>query len=112
MEDMDVARLARDQNIVFEVCPTSNYQSGVISDLAAHPLPAMAAVGLNVTINTDDPGVSALTLSDEYRLACEVLGLSLRQLRSCVLAAAQGAFLPAVERSALIAQIEAEFPQI
>jgi adenosine deaminase len=110
MEDMDVARLARDRGVVFEVCPTSNYQSGVIAHLSAHSLPAMLAVGLDVTINTDDPGISALTLSDEYRLACEVLGLSLRQLRGCVLAAAQAAFLPDTERSALIAQIEADFP--
>jgi adenosine deaminase len=109
MEDMTVARLARDQGILFEVCPTSNYQSGVIPDLTAHPLPVMWAAGLTVTVNTDDPGVSAITLSDEYRLVCEVLGLSLNQLRSSVLAAAQGAFLPEPDRAQLTADIENEF---
>lgn len=109
MEDMDVARLARDRGIVFEVCPTSNYQSGVIPDLNAHPLPAMLAAGLTVTVNTDDPGVSRITLSDEYQLACNILGLSLDQLRGCVLAAAKGAFLPEPERVQLAADIESAF---
>lgn len=110
MEDRVVVRQAREQGVVFEVCPTSNYQSGVIPDLKAHPLPAMMAAGLTATINTDDPGVSRITLSDEYRLACCVLGLSLDQLHTCVLAAAQGAFLPEADRRQLTAEIDAEFP--
>jgi len=102
--------LARDKGIAFEVCLTSNYQSGVIPNINKHPLPHMLAQGLNVTLNTDDPSISKITLSDEYRLACEALGLSLDNLRRRVLAAAEAAFLPDEERHELATQIEREFP--
>ncbi len=39
-------------------------------------------------MNTDDPSISQITLSDEYRLACEDLGLTEVQLKERVLAAA------------------------
>jgi adenosine deaminase len=110
LEDPEVTCLARDRGIPFEVCVTSNYQSGVIPSLTVHPLSRMIAHGLNVTINTDDPSISQITLGDEYRLVCENLGLNLGILRERVLAAAQAAFLPEEEKAALISQIDSEFP--
>ena len=38
----------------------------------------MMQAGLNITINTDDPGISHITLTDEYRLAVEDLGMPAR----------------------------------
>ena len=109
MEDPSAIELARQSAIPLEVCVTSNYQSGVVSSLTEHPLPRMLSAGLNVTINTDDPRVSQITLSNEYRVACEELGLSLAALRGRVLAAAQASFLPAVEKQALVESLSAEF---
>ena len=43
--------------------------------------------GLNVTINTDDPSVSRITLSHEYRVATE-LGLTVDVLKQRIMAAA------------------------
>ena len=37
------------------VCPLSNLKLCVVPSLAEHPLPAMLAAGLCVTINSDDP---------------------------------------------------------
>ncbi len=110
LEDPQATSLARERQIPFEVCITSNYQSGVVPAQNAHPLARMLALGLNVTINTDDPSISQICLSDEYRRACEELGLSLPQLKSCVLAAARAAFLPADEKAALVSELEASFP--
>ncbi len=93
MEDPQAVELARKHGAVFEVCPTSNYQSGVVPSLDAHPLRRMLQAGLQVTINTDDPSISRITLSDEYRLAVEVLGLSQSDLLDCVRRAAQAAFV-------------------
>ncbi len=105
LEDESLVAQARDQRIPFEVCITSNYQSGVVPEITAHPLMAMLAAGLNVTINTDDPGISSITLSDEYWQACETLGLSLSALKAQILAAARAAFLTPVERAALLARL-------
>ena len=87
---------------------TSNYQSGVISDLRRHPLPDMLERGLNATIHTDDPSVSRITLSHEYRVAHEELGLSLETIKACVLAAGQAAFLSDTERLGLTTRLKKE----
>lgn len=112
LEDPSVVALARQRQTVFEVCVTSNYQSGVVPALKEHPLPEMLSAGLNVTINTDDPSISQITLGGEYFTVCEKVGLPLATLRGRVLAAANAAFLPLDERKRLVANLEKEFSQV
>lgn len=109
VEDPAVVALARERNIPFEVCITSNYQSGVVASLAVHPFTRMLKLGLNATLNTDDPSISKITLSDEFRLACENLGLTLEALRERLLASAQAAFLPQSERDELAQELLNKF---
>jgi len=101
MEDPAVAALARERGTVFEVCVTSNVQSGVVSRLADHPLRRMFDAGLKATINTDDPAISDITLSDEYAIASESLGFTTEQVKATVRTAAQAAFLPPSEKQKL-----------
>jgi len=108
MEDERVIALARERGTTFEVCPTSNYQSGVVPALSVHPLPRMLQAGLNVTIDTDDPSVSRITLSDEYKLVCEDLGIPLDILKEGILAAARASFLPDEDRAKLVEQFQQE----
>jgi len=107
LEDKYTLALARENNIVFEVCPTSNYQSGVIATDRVHPLIQMIEAGLNVTLNTDDPSVSQIILSHEYALAHQ-LGLSEEQVKDCVVNAAQAAFVTPKERENLLRRIRSE----
>lgn len=111
LEDPDVAALARERGVAFEVCVTSNLQSGVIQHMSDHPLGAMLAYPLDVTINTDDPCVSDLTLTDEYEVFVEDLGLPEEALRRSLLTAARHAFLPPEERAALVRRFEAELAE-
>lgn len=108
LEDENIVQLAREHGTTFEVCITSNYQSGVVPALNAHPLARMLQAGLNATINTDDPSVSRITLSDEYRLACEDPGLPRQVLKQRILAAAKAAFLSEAERLELVTELEKE----
>lgn len=112
LESNKAIQIARERSTPFEVCITSNYQSGAVSSLDAHPITQMLTKGLNATINTDDPSISQLTLSDEYRLACEVLGMSIEDLQERVLAAAQAAFLPEGDKQLLIRALKEEFLDI
>jgi len=75
LEDEKTTALALERQTALEVCITSNYQSGVVSSLETHPLLSLVEAGLNVTINTDDPSISRITLSHEYYTACEELHL-------------------------------------
>lgn len=109
LEDPAVVELARDREVAFCVCMTSNLQSGIVARLEEHPVRAMLSAGLNVTLNTDDPGISQIRLSDEYQKFCEGLGFAPETLRERVLAAARSAFLPEAERQALVDRLSAEF---
>lgn len=90
LEDPGVVRLARRRNVVFEVCPTSEIQTGAARSWRAHPLRAMVAASLRVTLNTDDPRVSGVDLAGELRRS----GLGPADLRAAALNACDAAFLP------------------
>lgn len=108
LEDESVAALAKEHDTVFEVCVTSNYQSGVVKSLPEHPLPRMMAAGLNVTVNTDDPSVSRITLSHEYQHVCEDLKVPFDTLKQGVIKAAQASFLKDDEKARLAASLKQE----
>ncbi len=93
VEDPQAVQAARSARTVFEVCLTSNLHSGVVSGMGNHPLPQMIDSGLQVTLNTDDPGISNIRLSDEYYTAVSELGLSIESLKGLILAAVQAAFI-------------------
>ncbi len=109
IESQHAIELAHQKNTVFEICPTSNYQSGAVVSMDAHPLRKMLDHGLNITINTDDPGISQISLSSEYQLICQDLGISHPQLCEMNVAAAQAAFIPLAEREVLAEKIRTEF---
>jgi adenosine deaminase len=104
VEDIGVAALARERAVVFEVCVTSNLQTGVIRRLADHPLRRMMDLGLRTTLNTDDPAISDISLTDEYGTVIGALGLSLDEIKCALLTAASGALLPPAERAGLAAE--------
>lgn len=97
------------RRVVLEVCPTSNVQTGAVPSLAAHPLKALLAAGVPVTLGTDDPSISRTTLTDEYALALGPLGLAPGQLRQVIFAGAHHAFLSPDERAALVVRLRSEF---
>jgi len=106
VEDPRVAALARERGVLFEVCLTSNLQSGVIGRLADHPLRQMIALGLVPTLNTDDPAISDITLSSEYAAVAGQLGFGLAEVKQFILNAAAGALLPPPARAELVADFE------
>ena len=108
MEDESVTALAAERGTIFEVCITSNYQSGVVPAVGRHPLPAMLDAGLQATINTDDPSVSRINLSQEFAVACGDLGIPLDVLKLCILRAARAAFQPDDRRASLVETLKKE----
>ncbi len=108
LEDGYTAALAKERGTAFEVCVTSNLQSGAIPAGQRHPLPKMIEAGLNVTVNTDDPSVSRITLSHEYRIVCTDLGVPVETLKQRVVAAAQASFLPTKDKEDLVRSVKKE----
>ena len=112
LDNPTATALALEHGTTFEVCPTSNLHSGAVRCAAEHPLPAMLARGLKVTLNSDDPGISQINLGDEYRLAVEKMGISPPGLHGLILVAASAAFLPLDEKQALINQLVQELSRV
>ncbi|MFO7538492.1 MAG: adenosine deaminase [Chloroflexota bacterium] len=110
VENSEVLRLVRDSQKTLEVCLTSNLQSGVVQRMSHHPLLDLLDLGARVTLNTDDPSVSGLTLTDEYQVAVDVFGLDYGALRRVILNAAGAAFLAPVEQQRLVAYFESLLP--
>ncbi len=108
VEEPSVMDLACERGTPFEVCLTSNYQSGVVPTIEEHPLSRMLQGGLNVTLNTDDPSVSRITLSHEYHVFCDDLRLPEDVLKQRILAGGNAAFLPDNERAVLVGNLKTE----
>jgi len=68
------------RRVTLDLCPTSNWQAGIVPSIADHPLARLDRVGVSVTLNTDDRTVSDLTLSEEYLNAVATIGLTLPEL--------------------------------
>jgi len=102
IEDPGIVVLARDRGVTFEVCPTSNALSGAIRRLGDHPLPRMLALGLKVTINTDDPAICNVTLTGELAVAMEQLGLTFDEIKGALLTAAANTFQAPAVRAAMV----------
>lgn len=102
IEDPEVLDLLAERGIPLEVCPTSNVQTSTVPDYQSHPLPALLARGLAVTLNTDDPSISGIDLAHEYRIAQEELGLGEEDLRKMQENAVAAAFLSPEERDDLL----------
>ena len=109
IEDSRVVQLLRQRNVALEICPTSNLQTGVVDNFGLHPLRDLYVLGVNVTINTDDPSVSDTSLTDEYMVAILGLGLNLRDLRRCTRNSIRAAFLPPETKRQLETSILSEF---
>lgn len=110
IENSRILRLVRERNVALEVCLTSNVQTGVVRSISHHPLMDLLDLDIMVTLNTDDPSVSDVTLSDEYKVAMNQLDVGYSLLRQMILNAALAAFLPAEGRQQLVAKFEQWLP--
>lgn len=67
---------------MLEVCPTSDLLLHVVESMDEHPLPLLRAAGLRVCINSDDPGMFATDLTNEFLIAHDTLGVSFEDLQA------------------------------
>ena len=81
--DPRVVQRVRSEGVTLDLCPTANWKCNAVSRLEDHPLPRLVRDGVRCTISTDSPTVAGVTLSGEFRLAQQVLGMTVGELRRC-----------------------------
>ncbi|MEH1017283.1 adenosine deaminase [Micromonospora sp. CPCC 206060] len=106
-EDPQLLATLHARGVVLEICPTSNLRTGVVADLADHPLPRIRAAGVPFTLNSDDPSMFHTDITTEYRLATEQFGFTLAELAAVTRTGVDAALLPEAERAALRADVDA-----
>lgn len=98
IEDMKAVELVKERDITLEVNPWSNYLTNSVPTIEDHPLKKLFDLGVKVTINSDDPEVLDTNLNNEYRIAHEVLGMSMEDIKTCNRYAYEASFLAEAEK--------------
>jgi adenosine deaminase len=100
-----VKRLAADA-LPLAVCPTSNALLSVVPSIAEHPLPALLAAGVPVSLNTDCPLFLGTTTVGEYALASSPFGLGPEQLAAIARTSLVTSSCPADRRDRALAGVD------
>jgi adenosine deaminase len=98
VDDPSLLDYLAEHHVGVESCLTSNVQTSCVESYAAHPLRLFLEHGIPATINTDDPGISAIDLPHEYNVAAVKAGLSLAQIRQAQINALEVSFLTVAEK--------------
>ena len=80
VDDPDLCAELIDRGVTLDLCPSSNWQAGIVPSVAEHPLARLHRMGVPVTLSTDDTTVSDISLSDEYENALTQIGLTVDEL--------------------------------
>ncbi|MEO7556399.1 MAG: adenosine deaminase, partial [Acidimicrobiales bacterium] len=99
MEDPEVVARLRAEGTPLTVCPLSNVCLRAVDTLASHPLPAMLAAGIVVSVNSDDPAYFGGYVDDNYRAIGTELGITGEQQRTLARSSFDAAFITADERA-------------
>jgi adenosine deaminase len=109
LKDPALVNVLLDRKIILEVCPSSNVILKMYPNYASHPLAALKAAGLALTLNTDDPGFFNIDLTHEYCLAQKHFNFSMNDLLACTQQAIESGFIDSALKLRLLAKVEHQF---
>ena len=93
LHDSTAIDLIREKNVTLELCLTSNWLTQAVNSIQDHPFRKIMETGINVTINTDDPGIFNIDMNHEYRLLQDVHGFTLEEFTKCNKTAKEASFI-------------------
>lgn len=111
-EDPDLLERVKRNKVPLEMCLTSNVQTQVVKEYDLHPFREYYDLGIPVTINTDDRGVSNVTLTSEIIKAIEYYQLSLEDIKRIILNGIEYAFTTEKEKRDLKREFEKRFQEL
>ena len=96
--DPEVMNFIKRENVLLELCPTSNRLTNSVPSIRAHPLRKLMEAGVMVSINSDDPHLFGIDLCHEYDILHSELGLTEEDFDRINDDAAVCSFLPFEEK--------------
>jgi len=107
LADPDLVRELAARRVPLTVCPLSNLRVKVVPSMQEHPLKALMAHGLLVTVNSDDPPYFDGYVTENLLACRDALGLSPEEIVSLVRNGLEAAFVTEEERHALLLRLDA-----
>lgn len=80
IENIGTLNKLKENNILLEICPTSNIQTNVVNNILEHPIKKIYDYGCLISINTDNRTVSNTTLEKEYELIMNNLNFTIEDI--------------------------------
>jgi adenosine deaminase len=102
IEDAQLVNELAERGMVLECCPSSNVVLGLYPSFEEHPIRALRAAGIPVTLGSDDPPWFGTSIGGEYAICAERLGFSHDDLRELTRTALQAAFCEERLKTSLI----------
>ena len=99
----ELARL----KIPLTICPLSNHKLRVVDKLENHPLKRMMEMGLEVTINSDDPAYFGGYINENYSAIANALNLSKEDIYRIAKNSINASFLSDAEKELLHEKVDA-----
>lgn len=93
-KSQEMINYVKENNVLLELCPISNYLTNAIPDLKQHPLKTLMKAGVKVSINSDDPGIFGTTLLDDYEVLRDHHGFTIEDFNRCNQMAYDACFIP------------------
>lgn len=107
VEDPELLAYLRGHKVTLEICPTSNIRLGLAPSISEHPVRALLAAGVPLTVNSDDPMLLDTDITRELAALRDALRLSGDVVATLIRNAARAAFLSDDARSDLERQVAA-----
>lgn len=100
-QDNRLLDLVRERHIHIEFCPTSNLKTGSVFHIEEHPVQKARELGLNFSINTDDPGPFECSMASEYGLLSRVFGFDKDDFQTIYVNSLEARFQPELRISGI-----------
>jgi adenosine deaminase len=106
LEDSKLVETLKEQAIPLTVCPLSNVKLKVFSSMAEHNIKKMLDLGLNATVNSDDPAYFGGYVEDNFTAVRQALNLSKAEEIQLCRNSINAAFIDASEKAQYLSQLE------
>lgn len=81
IQDNKLVEFLKENQIPIELCPISNYKTGVVKSFKDHPVKKYFDKGLNITINTDDPAFFNNNLNREFQMLHDTFAFGKKEFK-------------------------------
>ena len=106
VEDRALVAYLAEHAIHLEICPSSNVLLRRVMSYSSHPIQMLRNAHVHVGINSDDPGLFASDVSDEYSKVIEHCGFSFIDIKRTLEHSIAAAFLPQERKQGLQQRID------